>query len=494
MRHPYTVLYAPSMAMLWWVPATLLVLPCCSGVDALTRVTLSNTVPRRDVNGQIVNCHDGAVVQDNTSGLFYMYGISFPESCTSALYDDCVSKGSCMGPLVRPCAYQSHDLITWTLASSDLLPGQNDFGDQARVLYNPHTAKYVFIYRGKIGRVTSLRVAVGDGPTGPFTELDPLDTDGDRVGSQAGWHVDGHGNGYAWYNTDGPPGTLFPARQCVVELTRDFLNVTGRKSCWVPSDGFGLEGGALWDRGGTYYWAAGSPCCNCALGGSARVYTTHDPMGNWTFLTNLNPPRQPRPPRPPPHLLTPGSSPASRNTCEEDLVGSWVGSVYLASGGQPLRGGIRVDSLGNHLYNFTESQPHNRMVVGVGKVTSGTNNHTLTITIVSGPSQGAVGVMDAWPGLNDSGCSRIIWEGAVGTTWGKSPFVPETDFQVNTQMFGVSTLWTANGTVHMYTGERYQTAPDGVFGHGFMYWQPLVYNEQGVPDMLQWTDEFQLTF
>lgn len=40
--------------------------------------------------------------------------------------------------------------------------------------------------------------------------------------------------------------------------------------------------------------------------------------------------------------------------------------------------------------------------------------------------------------------------------------------------------------------ERYQTAPDGVFGHGFMYWQPLQYGADGLPQPLNWTDGFSL--
>ena len=48
--------------------------------------------------GQILNSHDGAVVEDTASGEFYLYGVSFPASCTSAEYDNCVSAGSCMMP------------------------------------------------------------------------------------------------------------------------------------------------------------------------------------------------------------------------------------------------------------------------------------------------------------------------------------------------------------------------------------------------------------
>ena len=426
---------------------------------------------------------------------------------------------------LKVTAYRSLDLKNWDLASEDL--GVKSFGDQANVIYNKHTKKYVSIYRGPISALAAVPVAVADGPVGPFTQLPPIPTGGDKVVSQAAWHADEQGRAYVMFNTPGPPGTLSPAKQCLIELTPDWLNSTGRKQCWVPPDGFGLEGGAVWDRDGMYFWATGSPCCNCEEGGSARVYVATDPMGNWTYLTNMNPPRQPRPPIPPPSQRAPGSNPATGGSpC--DLVGSWVGSVYLSSGGQPLRAGLTVTKLADGRYNFSETQAHNARVVGVGTVIEGAG--TANITLVEGLDNGTVGVADAWPGLPaSSGCSRIVWRGG-STTWGREPSVHETRFNVRSQMFGVAKVSAADGSsTHIYTGERYQTAPDQVFGHGFMYrlraihlpskpsipcvWvylfyislrsdiciarrryrQPLAYDAKGVPQELQWTDNFTIS-
>ena len=48
-------------------------------------------------------------------------------------------------------------------------------------------------------------MSVGDGPVGPFTDLGHIDTlDGDVVGSQAGFHVDRNGDGFAWFDTNAP--------------------------------------------------------------------------------------------------------------------------------------------------------------------------------------------------------------------------------------------------------------------------------------------------
>ena len=279
----------------------------------------------------------------------------------------------------------------------------------------------------------------------------------------------------------------------------DWTKATGRKTCWVAKDGFGLEGGALWTHGDNFYWAAGSPCCNCFLGGSGRVYITNEPMGNWSYLTDINPPLVPRPPLPPLGKRSAGSNPptmladaagAQRHQCT--LAGEWVGGVYLASGGQPLRAGLQISQLPDGRYNFSQDQAHDAEVVGIGNVAIAQDG-TANILITDGVSKGTRGVADVWPGLNSSNAtcySRIIWRDGR-CTWGRG--VPETRFRVASQMFGVASITTRDGvTTDVYTGERYQTAPDGIFGHGFMYWQPFSYDAGWMPQELDWADGFSL--
>ena len=61
-------------------------------------------------------------------------------------------------------------------------------------------------------------------------------------------------------------------------------------------------------------------------------------------------------------------------------------------------------------------------------------------------------------------------------------------------MFGVAKIAGGDGEepTWVYSGERYQTAPDGLFGHGMMYWQPLSYDAAGVPAALSWMSNFTL--
>ena len=54
---------------------------------------ISNVVPRRDASREILNSHDGNLVQDLNSGAFYLYGVAFPLAITAADYNNCVLAG-----------------------------------------------------------------------------------------------------------------------------------------------------------------------------------------------------------------------------------------------------------------------------------------------------------------------------------------------------------------------------------------------------------------
>jgi len=46
-------------------------------------------------------------------------------------------------------------------------------------------------------------------------------------------------------------------------------------------------------------------------------------------------------------------------------------------------------------------------------------------------------------------------------------------------------------TGYLWQGDRWQSAPDGIKGHDFSYWQPLTFDSQGkVQGPLQWVDSF----
>ena len=493
--------------------------------SAATAVVVSNVLPRMTTDGRIVNAHDSGVVQDAASGKFYLYGTSFGTNCAN--FNNCAS--ACMQDMkatgVGFVAYSSASLAgPWKLEGTDLTKGlAGGGGDCFKVHRHPKTKQYHAIWRGGCPSGTSppsqtcAMAAVGDSPTGPFA--DPVTLARCNRSSQAGFHVDSKGQGWAWCNTYTAPLWMY-SKQCVHELNADWRNATGRSSCWMPRDGWGLEGGAIWDRDGTYYFAAGSPSCNAKLGGDARVWTATDPLGEWAYQTNINPLRVPTPgypkdtPPPPPPPPPPESGGRRIDAC--DIEGSWVGGMFVHEGGQPLRGGLHITAVSSsalsateeeeatrkqqQVLNFSQSEPHLPQIQGIGTLAQANSSGVWTITITEGLSQNLTAVVDAWPGTSNGSCSRISWSSLA--VWGKSPVVPESDFHVAAQMFGVSTLTTAEGeVVHMYTGERYQTGPDGQFATGFSYWEPLRYasssaNGSGVvqPLTIGGVDNFSLSF
>eukprot|EP01084_Bolivina_argentea_P125735 222729_1 len=94
--------------------ASIVVLVCITNVMSIT--TISNIVPRYDISGNIVNAHDGCLVQFDKT--YYLYGTVY-ENCTQP------------GPVCTPncgyfgnqfSAYSSKDLMEWNLLSTNVLP------------------------------------------------------------------------------------------------------------------------------------------------------------------------------------------------------------------------------------------------------------------------------------------------------------------------------------------------------------------------------------
>jgi beta-xylosidase len=51
---------------------------------------------------------------------------------------------------------------------------------------------------------------------------------------------------------------------------------------------------------------------------------------------------------------------------------------------------------------------------------------------------------------------------------------------------------TSNGTEYIWTGDRWQQAPDGIKGHDPQYWVPLQFTSDGLIANMTWVDEFTI--
>jgi hypothetical protein len=227
--------------------------------------TISNTEPRRDATGQIIDAHRGCLQLFN--GFFYLYGTAFGTN------QDGAAKG------LTFVVYSSPDLQTWTYVGKLLKDPPEGIYARAFVVFNPRTQKYVMWYSwfrkmwdGQAG------VAVSDSPTGPFVIVNQkAHLRGKRPGDGS-LFVDDDGTAYYIY-TDIDDGYALQIEQ----LTPDFLDSTGKSSNVMAK---GTEAPILFRRKNTYYALCGPLCPDGPEGSEVQVFTSDSPLG--PFSTKLS--------------------------------------------------------------------------------------------------------------------------------------------------------------------------------------------------------------
>ena len=86
-----------------------------------TQVTLSNTEPRLDTNGDIINAHDGVVQQWESNGKFYWYSIGYSLCTEPSGQNGCADAG-----VNNSCGFQYNHSVNLYM-SSDLTSGSWHF-------------------------------------------------------------------------------------------------------------------------------------------------------------------------------------------------------------------------------------------------------------------------------------------------------------------------------------------------------------------------------
>ena len=185
-------------------------------VVAAGEVTVSNVKPRRDIEGKIIDAHDGCL--QKFGDRYYLYGTAYGQTDGSAKTN-------------RYRCYSSFDLVAWKL-EGDLLQRQPE-GMYYRpyVIYNAKTQKYVLWYLwypkfwdGRYG------VATSDRPQGPFTiyrENVPV------LRPQAGdlgLLVDDDGVAYLIYSSLGQNRKILDHAISIEKLSDDYLSSTKANS------------------------------------------------------------------------------------------------------------------------------------------------------------------------------------------------------------------------------------------------------------------------
>ncbi len=231
-------------------------------------VTIQNTVPRRDVDGNVIDAHDGCL--HFYAGRYYLYGTAYGKTAGYTINN-------------RFRVYSSADLERWTYEGELLKSPPDGVYYRPYVAYNQRTRKYVLWYNwyrklwdGEVG------VATSDTPVGPFTIV--------NTHVELSQAKDHPGDGSLFVDDDNTAYFIYTAIDQhhsirVERLAPDFLSSTGQVSGVL---GVGCEAPSIFRRGSSYYALFDTTCCFCTEGSGARVLVASNPMGPYRQIANIN--------------------------------------------------------------------------------------------------------------------------------------------------------------------------------------------------------------
>jgi hypothetical protein len=248
-----------------------------------------NFVPRTDVNGDIMDVHDGNVLFLN--GTFYWFGAS---------YGPCleVAQGAQCGGLVIGCCglllnqnvslFTSTDFVNWHPSPRNpVLQFATDVPRTGvmfcpKALFNRATGRWVLWYNYIVNEqfqgYLGVSQSVSSSPDGPYVAVNvQLDTLANgNPGDFNLWVDDNDADAYLIYTSlDQGHGVS------IEKLADDYLSTLGPQ---YNSGVFiqGQEAPAMFKRNGTYYAASSAECAYCSCGADATVSTSTCPLGPYT--------------------------------------------------------------------------------------------------------------------------------------------------------------------------------------------------------------------
>ena len=257
-------------------------------VEAATKsVKISNKDPRRDVEGRIVDCHDGNIVGP-INGTYFIYGELYGNSNFAVA-------GNSMLPKLS--VYTSPDLTSGSWAFRGLLHN-NTFPGWANssvwkwapkgawyspsVVYSEPHKKFIIYWTASAEECCEASWGVAQSFDGIHFELTSLTQKSYFVNSSvdgSSLMIDDDGVGYVAYTAiHGVPGR----RDHIVSIDRlapDLLSSSKEQVAIFPD--FFVEGVMLFKRQDKYYIMYGSCCCACREGSGAVVFSATKITGPW---------------------------------------------------------------------------------------------------------------------------------------------------------------------------------------------------------------------
>ncbi|WP_343768200.1 family 43 glycosylhydrolase [Gangjinia marincola] len=459
------------------------------------QITINNTLPRKDLNGEIVDAHDGRIILFEDT--FYWYGTAYGDSngFTKANQYQC---------------YSSKDLMSWKHEGSLLKEQPTGVYYRPHVIYNEKTKHYVLWYNwyptlwdGKFG------VAVSKNPTGPFKIVNKdVKMANSAVGvGDFGLFVDNDGTGYISYNT------IQDHQVSIEKLSDDYVSSTLENGGIIAKY---MEAGAMFKRKNNYYLLTDYTCCFCDEGSGARVYRSTDPMKGFSLTGNIN--RYPG-------IFTPvlidgvkrGTQYATLTKSQKENTFQNI-QVHTTSP-------ISLDQL--TLYKFTGNKPDNcgdtsipyvhpditspvvelsyhngKEWITIEDVEQNMERTALQQEIIFSFSEISTTKIRITPleytmkdiFLNEIVLSRKTDQisNSVLTAYITLDNIPQKPI-IPAQQSYIMALPTTKGEQFIWIGDLWGSASDNIKGHDYQYWStPLNFNPDGSIQSLEWTDEWSV--
>ena len=284
-------------------------------LDGTRRILISNTRPRKNSTGEIIDAHDGSYLQMNNSFYYYAMG-----------YGNCKQNGTYCN---KTCGYGYNWIGIWkskTLATDDVWElirtdarEENQWPDavsyfRVHVIYKSRTKQYIMwvnVFGGidcpKQNELSCYYVGFSYSPDGPFQYYGASTT---RYPSPGDFDIlvdDDDGDAYIIYTSTSPTinhemsveklddtwlqsaattALLTPTSPLTTTTTTDSsYEYTSKQPIQNLSSGiFGnqfVEAPVIFKRKGVYYSFFGANCCFCSHGTGIGIYTSKHPLGPW---------------------------------------------------------------------------------------------------------------------------------------------------------------------------------------------------------------------
>lgn len=480
-----------------------LLLTLVGSATAQSTLSVSNVVPRKDTEGNIVDAHDGSLIA--FEGKFYWYGTSYASTngFTSANTMVC---------------YSSDDLTTWKKEKNFILNPPVGVSYRPKVIYNKATRKYVLWYNwyAKLW-VGQYAVGIADTPNGPFRLID---TDVKMSHPKAGdfnLMVDDDGTAYMSYNT------IDEHVIYVEKLNRDFTGSTLESSEAIVKES---EASAMFKRGKYYYLLTDLLCCFCGEGSGVKVFKSEYPTKGYVYMGNIN-----RYAGQIAHAANDGNKNSRAGLSISDTQSAQIIlskkqpvnqlNIVVAESRYSSHCVIKaIDSEGIMQIVANEKEPEfvitykdkngnwnpiNAIPIKKTEYRSTTSyrysfpaveTSELTIKAKAIPYNQTIPVSEIEVLVNQTNVGLAAREAIVLEV--KSEVIPfeaaHLPVIIPAQQTFVAQIPTAKGTVYIWMGDLWGSRPDGVKGHDFQYWSsPLQFDEAGMIQPLRWEDSWTLT-